>query len=127
MTWYNRTMNGRIRRIIVIFFSSLLTSVAAGGPLAFASGAVTLPNPISATSFTQVVASITTYLIEIAIPLTAIMALVGGFQMITAAGNPEKFASGRKTLTYAAIGFVVVLLASGVAAIIKNFLGIKSQ
>lgn len=93
------------------------------GQSAFAqNAALTLPNPLSANSFTVVVTQISTFLLEIAVPLTAIMALVGGFQMITAAGNPEKFASGRKTLTYAVIGFAVVLIAGGVAAIIKNFL-----
>jgi len=83
---------------------------------------VTLPNPISATSFTQVVANVTGFLFQIAVPLTAIMALVGGFQMITAGGDPEKFSKGRKTLMYAAIGFAVVILSGGVAAIIQNFL-----
>lgn len=89
---------------------------------ALAQNPLTLPNPISASSFTQVAASFTNFLILIAIPLTAIMALVGGFQMITAAGDPEKFSNGRKTLMYAVIGFVVVLLASGVVSIIKNIL-----
>jgi len=87
-----------------------------------ASSSVVLPNPISASSFTQVVASVTNFLLFIAAPLTAIMALVGGFQMITANGDPEKFSRGRKTLTYAVIGFAVVLLAGGVAQIITNFL-----
>jgi Type IV secretion system pilin len=86
------------------------------------SGPLTLPNPLgSQSSFTSVVANVTGFLLnDIAIPLTAIMALVGGFQMITAAGDPEKFSSGRKTLTYAVIGFVVVLLASSVVSIIKS-------
>ncbi len=48
------------------------------------------------------------------------MVVWGGFQMMTAAGNPEKFAAGKKTLTSAAIGFVIVLLASGVAQLIKS-------
>lgn len=131
MKWYNRKMKEWIKNIVATSVSIVATWLLIDVPLAFASGninsPVTLPNPISATSFTQVVANITSFLIEIAIPLTAIMALVGGFQMITAAGNPEKFSAGRKTLTYAAIGFVVVLLASGVAAIIKNFLGVQTQ
>ncbi len=90
-------------------------------------GPVTLPNPISATSFTQVVTSLTNFLFLIAVPLTAIMALIGGFQMITAGGDPEKFSKGRKTLTYAVIGFAVVLLAGGLAAIIQNLLSLKSS
>lgn len=88
---------------------------------AFAQG-VTLPNPLSASTFNQVVSQVIGFLIAIAIPLTAIMALIGGLQMITANGDPEKFTNGRKTLMYAAIGFAVVVLASGVVAIISNIL-----
>jgi len=88
---------------------------------------LTLPNPLSANSFQAVVAQVSNFLLLIAVPLTAIMALVGGFQMITAGGDPEKFSKGRKTLMYAAIGFAVVLIAGGVASIIKNFLGSSSS
>jgi hypothetical protein len=105
-------------------FSTALVSQMFLYHLVFAdSGPISLPNPISATSFTQVVANITQILLEIAIPLTAIMAIIGGFQMITAGGDPEKFSKGRKTLMYAAIGFAVVLLAGGLVAIIRNLLG----
>jgi len=102
--------------------------VAMLGIAQFASAAIqtnpiTLPNPLSANSFQAVVAQVSDFLLFIAVPLTAIMALVGGFQMITAGGDPEKFSKGRKTLMYAAIGFAVVLIAGGVASIIKNFLG----
>jgi len=55
-------------------------------------------------------------------PLCVIMVLVGAFQMMTAAGNPEKFSQGKKTLTWAAIGFAVVLIAGGVANILKSVL-----
>jgi hypothetical protein len=125
-------MKERIKVIAIGLISAISLVMAGAAQFAFAdptsgSGPVTLPNPISATSFTQVVTSITNFLFLIAVPLTAIMALIGGFQMITAAGNPEKFAAGRKTLTYAVIGFVVVLIAGGVSAIIQNLLGVKSQ
>ncbi len=60
------------------------------------------------------------FLTIIATPIVSIMVLYGGFLMITAAGEPEKFSQGRKTLLYAAIGFAVVLLANGVAGIIQN-------
>jgi hypothetical protein len=86
------------------------------------SNAVTLTNPLQVSTLNGAVANVTKYLLLIAVPLTAIMALVGGFQMITAGGDPEKFSTGRKTLTYAAIGFAVVLLAGSVAAIISNLL-----
>jgi hypothetical protein len=49
------------------------------------------------------------------------MVLIGGFQMITSAGNPEKFKSGRNTILDAVAGFAVVLLAKGVSVGIQSF------
>ena len=95
-----------------------LAQPAAGG----GSTPISLPNPLAAKDFTQVVANVASFLLTIAIPLTAVMALIGGFQMITAGGNPEKFSNGRKTLMYAVIGFAVVLLAGGVASIITSLI-----
>lgn len=64
------------------------------------------------------------FLFTIAVPLSGIMILVGGFQMMTAAGNKENYSKGKKTLLYAVIGFVVVLLAGSVASLIqKTFSG----
>lgn len=83
---------------------------------------ITLPNPLSVSSFQGVMTQISNFLLVIAIPLTAIMALIGGFQMMTAGGEAEKFLNGRKTLMYAAIGFAVVLLAGGIVQIIKSIL-----
>jgi len=57
---------------------------------------------------------------DIALPLCTIMVLVGAFQMMTSAGDPEKFSKGRKTILYAAIGFAIALIAGGVANLIKN-------
>jgi hypothetical protein len=88
---------------------------------------VTLPNPLGANStFQTVVASATNFLILIAIPLTTIMALVGAFQMLTAAGDPEKFSKGQKTLIYAAVGFFIVLIAGSIVNIIKSIFGASS-
>lgn len=80
-----------------------------------------LQNPLCPCQDFQCVAvKIVGFLLEIAVPLTAIMVLVGGFIMITSAGNPEKFSQGKKTLLYAAIGFVVVLFANAIVQVIKS-------
>lgn len=79
-----------------------------------------LINPIGCEDFKCVAERIIDLLIMIAAPLTAILVLIGGFQMITAAGDPAKFGTGKKTILYSAIGFVIVLLAKGVVTLIKN-------
>ncbi len=82
-----------------------------------------LTDPLNHATFDTILKKITGFLFIIAVPIVSIMVLVGGFQMMTAGGDPEKFSKGRKTILYAAIGFVVVLLADSVATLIKNFLG----
>lgn len=81
----------------------------------------TLTNPFQSACLTiQACANkIIDLLIEIAVPIVAIMVLYGGLQIITAGGNPEKFKTGRNTLLYAAIGFVAVLAAKGVVSLIE--------
>jgi len=82
---------------------------------------VTLPNPIGCGTFGCVTTNVINFLITIAIPLCAIMVLIGGFKMITSSGDPEKFKSGRNTILYAVAGFAVVILAKGISAGIQSF------
>ena len=81
-------------------------------------GVLTNPLEGSCGSVSACADKIITLLQEIAVPILAIMVLYGGFQMMTAGGDPEKFKSGRSTLLYAAIGFVIVLAATGVKDLI---------
>ncbi len=106
------------------FLSIVKTAFAQGGPIG---QSFTLPNPLAnlrctsgATGFACVVEKLADFLIIIGGPLVGIMVLIGGFYMVTAAGNPEKFSTGKKTILYAAVGFVVILLAKGVAAAIQG-------
>ena len=87
--------------------------------------AQSLTNPLgSSASLTTVMNQIIGFLFtDVAIPLCTIMVLVGAFQMMTAAGDPEKFSRGKNTLVYAAIGFAVAIVASGLAALVKSILG----
>jgi hypothetical protein len=52
----------------------------------------------------------------------AIFMMIGGYQMITASGDPKQFEKGRNTLLYAAIGFVVILLADNIVDWIKSII-----
>lgn len=99
---------------------ALLGSVAT---TAFATTSVTLVDPLGGASFTKITTNVINFLsTDIAIPLTVIMVLVGAFQMMTSAGDPEKATQGRKTLTWAAIGFAIAILASGITSLITNIL-----
>jgi hypothetical protein len=84
---------------------------------------ITLADPLGNASFTTVVNNVIGFILEdIAIPLCTIMVLVGAFQMMTSAGDPEKTSKGRKTILWAAIGLVVVICAKGVSTLLKSII-----
>ncbi|MFA6354692.1 MAG: pilin [Candidatus Paceibacterota bacterium] len=86
---------------------------------------INLTTPIGCTNFSCVFKNIMNTLFWIAVPLTGIMVIIGAFQILTAAGNPEKFKSGKKTLLYAVIGFAVVLIAGGVVPIVCSIFNLQ--
>lgn len=86
----------------------------------FAKNELDLPNPLGCNDGICVTTKIINFIFIIAAPICAIMVLWGGFKMMTSSGDPEKFSSGKKTLLYAAIGFVVVLLANSAVSIIGS-------
>lgn len=53
-----------------------------------------------------------------------VMLVIGGFQYITAGGNPQGVEAARKTLTYAIGGVVLLALSFLILVLIQNFTGI---
>jgi len=70
--------------------------------------------------FSKVIPFVISYAIRIAIALSVIVLIFGGYQYITAYGATEKQDIARKTLTYAAIGLIVSLTAYAIIAIITS-------
>ena len=92
-----------------------------GGSVVLADGqSLQLTNPLSCTDFTCAVNKVIGFIQLIGSPIAVLMVLVGAFQMMTAAGNPEKFSQGRKTILYAAIGLFVLIIAGGITSIIQS-------
>lgn len=56
--------------------------------------------------------------------VTVIIIIVSGIQFVTSGGNPEAVAAARGRLTFAIIGFVIIVLAYAILQIVdKIFLG----
>ena len=81
---------------------------------------ITLENPIACTELECVVFAIVHALNILAIPLVTLMALVGGFQFMTAGGDPKKVEDGKKTLWYGTLGYAIIFLANGIVFIIRD-------
>lgn len=54
-----------------------------------------------------------------------LMFVVGGFQYLTAGGNPQSVEGARKTLTYAIMGLVFVALSFLILKLIASFTGVN--
>ncbi len=80
-------------------------------------------NPLGeGSTIITIINNILNYLIYISVPILAIMILVGGFQILTARGMPAKITSGKQTITYAVIGFAIVLVSKGVALLLLTIM-----
>ncbi|MEK7195481.1 MAG: pilin [Patescibacteria group bacterium] len=104
----------------VLFAVTLLYLAVIGVSFSTSAYGAGLYNPLGCETARCVTDKIADFLLAIGGPIAVIMVLVGGFQMMTAAGNPEQFSTGKKTLLYAAIGLVVILAAKSVPVIISS-------
>lgn len=95
----------------------LAATASSGGPVT-----IKLPNFLGCSNAQCLLEQILHALWVLASLLTTIMILIGAFQMITAAGNPEKIETAKRTILYAVIGFAVVVLAWSADTIIKGVL-----
>ena len=81
-----------------------------------------IPNTFKFDTLEEALSAIANFLFIISIPIAVIFIIIGGFQFATAAGNPEKINAGKKTITWAVIGIVVLLVAGSIAKLIENIL-----
>lgn len=118
-----------MKKIFFTIFSLILsakTAFAIGEGGTGSSGS-SLPNPLGeGTTIFKLLDRLIYYMYVLAIPVVTILILYGAFQILTAAGDSKKVTEGKETIKWAIIGFVIVLIASGVPYIIKEILGVKS-
>ena len=67
--------------------------------------------------------TITDWVFALAIAVSSLMVIFGGFSIVTAAGDPSKVTSGRNMIMYAMIGFAVALFASAIPNVVKTLVG----
>jgi len=97
------------------FFHNLLINPALANDK---SRTYTLESPLGAKDIPELLSAIAKYLVIIGGPLATVIIIFGAYQMLTAGGNPEKYETGKKTIFYAVIGLVVILVGSGILAIL---------
>jgi len=79
--------------------------------------------PLSSyTEVGQLVDKVSGWIFILGLVMAPLMILLGGFYMLTAAGDPKKSTQGKQIITWALIGLGVILFAKAFISIIKSFL-----
>ncbi|KXK09725.1 MAG: hypothetical protein QY330_02665 [Candidatus Dojkabacteria bacterium] len=102
---------------IVIFFVAA-TKVLAQNPI---------QNPVNPAfgNISSIVSSLSAFILPAATLALLAMIILGGFTKLTAAGNADQEAKANKILTYAVIGFVIIIVAPVVVGLIGAIFGIQ--
>lgn len=79
-----------------------------------------LKSPIEATSLAEFFSAIVDTLIQLGVVVSALGIMYGGFLLVSAQGDEEKVANGRKTITWAIVGTAVLLGAKVIFTVIKG-------
>lgn len=74
----------------------------------------------SVTTITDVIDVALNVLIQIAIPVVAIMIIMAGFNFATAKGDPKKIAKARAMITYIVIGLTIILASKGIQLALQS-------
>ena len=70
--------------------------------------------------FSQLIPFAIKYGIRLAIGLSVITLIIGGYQFIVAFGDTEKRQSAQKTIMYALIGLIIALTAFGIVTVVTS-------
>jgi len=85
---------------------------------------INLVNPLkTGQTIPTLLSRLFTALVYVAAFIAPVFIVWGAFQILTSAGNSEKLASGKKTILYTVLGFLLVLAAKGIVDIVKKVLG----
>jgi len=106
--------------LLSILLGSLLVPVLASGQN------ITIPNPLRVENFTDLICLIIGFLIELSIPIGAIMITVAGFFFVTAAEDPGKIDTGKKIVLWTLIGLLIVFSSYAIISAFADALGASS-
>src|SRR3989344_5394775 len=109
----------------LVVTGSVFVQAANDCPPGTPSNTICIGNPLKADSLTKLIDGIINFIFVIALAITPIMVIVGGFMFVTGGGDPAKITQGKQLLLWTVIGLTVILLAKGLVAVLTSVLEIK--
>lgn len=97
-----------------------LAAPTTGGSTSSASTATQLENPIGVTDINVAIGKVINAALGLSGAIALLMFVWGGVQMLISGGNADRVKSGKATLTWAAIGIVVIFTAYTLVNVLVN-------
>lgn len=105
--------------ILILFFSVNIVYADSPPP----TGGDSISNPLNATSFDELINNIAYWIFNIAIPLSVLMFLIGGFMFLVSGGNEQRVTQAKKLMIWSAVGLAICLIGSGFTSMIRQLIG----
>ena len=87
----------------------------------FTALAVELPNPIRANSPAELIHDILDWILGAVGAIATVYFIYGGFLVLTSAGTAEKVDKGKKTMIYAVLGMIAIILSYSILQFFFSF------
>ena len=89
----------------------------------YSDGIFKLENPLEHDTFEEILGAISKFLFQVGIALAPLMLVIAGFMYVTSAGSPTRVQTAQRMALYTVIGLAIILLASGLTAVLKSIIG----
>ena len=103
----------------ISYFSLLLLSALPGPMLAYTAPKVSI-NKSDPGSVAAIINSVIDWFLKFAGAVVVLFIIFGGLQYIVASGNEKQAEKAKKTLTYAVIGLIIIILAEFIVSLVLH-------
>ncbi len=83
-------------------------------------------NPISCDDIPCLLNEVVNFIRNVALMIAPIIFIIAGLMYYFAGGNPEQAKKATNLIKYAIIGLVIILIANGITAVIKDIMGVSN-
>lgn len=94
-------------------------------PLLASADTIEIEPPTKYKTFGELIEAIIDFIYKIALVLAPLFIVIAGFYFVTASGDPAKIKTGQDIIKYTLIGLLIILLATGLIAVIQSVLVVQ--
>lgn len=88
-------------------------------------GLTCICNPLTYTTFQEIIEGIVNYLFTIASIIAPAMIVVGAILFMTAGGSPERVKTAKRVILWTVVGFLIILFSKGLINLVNYIIGVK--